>query len=185
MTMSISRRTFIAASAAAAAHVWIPKPVKGYTAAEIGPVRPMAAGISKWDLDTPALCVDLDKLEQNIAKMQRSLAANKLGSRPHAKTHKCAAIAKLQMAAGSLGICTAKLSEAEALAAEGLDRICMTTGNLSKAKIRRAMQLRKRTPQFIQAVDYEPNAHDLDAAAKEAGIVADVVIDVAVGTRSG
>ena len=183
---SASRRTFLAATAATAAHVWIPRPVKGYTAAEIlAPVTPMATGISKWDLDTPALCVDLDKLEQNISRMQRALAANKLGSRPHAKTHKCAAIAVLQMAAGALGICTAKLSEAEALAAQGLDRICMTTGNLAAGKIRRAMQLRKRTPQFIQAVDYEPNAHDLNAAAKEAGIVADVVIDIAVGTRSG
>ena len=183
---SNSRRAFLAASAATAAHVWVPRPVKGYTVAEVmAPVKPMATGISKWDLDTPALCVDLDKLEQNIARMQRSLAANKLGSRPHAKTHKCAPIAKLQMAAGALGICAAKLSEAEALAEQGLDRICMTTGNLSPGKIRRAMQLRKRTPQFIQAVDYEPNAHDLNAAAKEAGVVADVVIDVAVGTRSG
>jgi D-serine deaminase-like pyridoxal phosphate-dependent protein len=159
--------------------------VKGYSAAEIVPVTPMKAGISKWDLDTPALCVDLDRLERNIAKMQRTLAANKIGSRPHAKTHKCAAIAKLQMAAGALGICTAKLSEAEALAAEGLDRICMTTGNLSSAKIRRAMALRKRVPQFIQAVDFDRNARDLNDAAKAAGVVADVVIDVAVGTRSG
>lgn len=183
---SASRRAFLAVSAATAAHVWIPRPVKGYTAEEIlAPVKPMATGISKWDLDTPALCVELDKLEQNIAKMQRSLAANKIGSRPHAKTHKCAPIAKLQMAAGALGICAAKLSEAEALAEQGLDRICMTTGNLSANKIRRAMQLRKRTPQFIQAVDYEPNAHDLNAAAKEAGVTADVVVDMAVGTRSG
>jgi 3-hydroxy-D-aspartate aldolase len=145
----------------------------------------MKTGISKWELDTPALVVDLDKLERNIAKMQRSLAANKLDARPHAKTHKTAAIARLQMAAGAIGICTAKLSEAEALAAEGLDRICMTTANLSKEKIRRAMQLRKRLPGFIQAVDYDQNARDLNDAAKEAGLVADVVIDVAVGTRSG
>jgi 3-hydroxy-D-aspartate aldolase len=183
--MNPSRRTFIAASAATAAHVWIPKPVKGYTLDELGPVTPMKAGISKWDLDTPALCVDLDKLERNIAKMQRSLAANQLGSRPHAKTHKCAAIAKLQMTAGALGICTAKVSEAEALINAGLDKVCMTTGNLSAGKIRRAMALRKKAPQFIQAVDFDHNARDLNDAAKAAGIVADVVIDVAVGTRSG
>ena len=181
-----SRRAFLGASAAAAAHVWIPRPVKGYAAGElIGPVAPMKAGISKWEIDTPALCVDLDRLERNISKMQRSLAANKIGSRPHAKTHKCAAIAKLQMAAGSLGICTAKVSEAEALMNEGLDRVCMTTSNLSPSKIRRAMKLRKKSPQFIQAVDFDQNARDLNDAAKEAGIVADVVIDVAVGTRSG
>ena len=183
--MSPSRRAFIGASAAAAAHVWIPKPVKGYTASELAPVTPMKAGISKWELDTPALCVDLDKLERNIAKMQRSLAAQKLASRPHAKTHKCAAIAKLQMKAGAIGICTAKLSEAEALAASGLDRICMTTSNLSANKIKRAMQLRKKLPNFIQAVDFDQNARDLNDAAKQAGVVADVVIDVAVGTRSG
>ena len=191
--MSTSRRAFIGASAAAAAHVWIPKPVKGYTASAAaaaplrpeGPVTPMKAGISKWDLDTPALCVDLDKLERNIAKMQRSLAANKLGARPHAKTHKCAAIAKLQMTAGALGICTAKISEAEALMREGLDKVCMTTSNLSASKIRQAMKLRKKSPGFIQAVDFDQNARDLNAAAKEAGITADVVIDVAVGTRSG
>jgi D-serine deaminase-like pyridoxal phosphate-dependent protein len=186
--MSTSRRAFIGASAAAAAHVWIPKPVKGYTAAEVmalGPVAPMKAGISKWELDTPALVVDLARLERNIAKMQKALAANKLGARPHAKTHKCAAIAKLQMNAGALGICTAKLSEAEALAAEGLDRICMTTANLATGKIKRAMALRKKVPQFIQAVDFDRNARDLNDAAKAAGIVADVAIDVAVGTRSG
>ena len=139
----------------------------------------------KSELDTPALCVDLDKLERNIAKMQRTANANKIGVRPHAKTHKCAAIAKLQMAAGALGICVAKLSEAEALMPEGLDRVLMTTSNLPPAKIRRAMQLKKRFPGFVQAVDYDQNARDLNDAAKEAGVIADVVIDVAVGTRSG
>jgi 3-hydroxy-D-aspartate aldolase len=183
--MSTSRRTFLGASAAAAAHVWVPQPVKGYTAAEIAPVMPMKPGISKWELDTPALCVDLDRLERNVAKMQKSLVANKLAARPHAKTHKCGAIAKLQMNAGAIGICTAKLSEAEALMNEGLDKICMTTANLSPTKIRRAMKLRKKSAGFIQAVDFDQNARDLNDAAKEAGVVADVVVDVAVGTRSG
>ena len=77
--------------------------------------------MSKWDLDTPALCVDLDKLEQNIATMRRKLAATRVASRPHAKTHKCPAIAKLQLAGGSIGICAAKVSEAEVFAANGID----------------------------------------------------------------
>lgn len=184
--MKTSRRAFVGASAATAAHLWIPKSVKGYTADEVmGPVKPQQSGISKWDLDTPALCVDLDKLQRNIDKMQRACNANKIAVRPHAKTHKCAAIAKLQMAAGAIGICAAKLSEAEALFEAGLDRIMMTTANLPPAKIRRAMQLKKRYPGFVQAVDYDQNARDLNDAAKEAGVVADVVIDVAVGTRTG
>ena len=145
----------------------------------------MKPGVSKWELDTPALCVDLDKMEKNIETMQAALKKSGLPSRPHAKTHKCAAIAKRQLATGSIGICCAKLSEAEAMVAQGVDKILMTTANPSKNKIRRAMALRKAHPEFIQAVDEEQNARDLSAAAKEAGVVADVVIDVAVGTRSG
>jgi D-serine deaminase-like pyridoxal phosphate-dependent protein len=185
---SANRRTFLTATAAGAASLWIPKTVRGYRASEVPTSETgaiMTGGVSKWDLDTPALCVDLDKLERNIAKMQATLTRNGIASRPHAKTHKCAAIAKLQVAAGAIGICTAKLSEAEALSAEGVEKICMTTGNPSAGKIRRAMQLRKRNAHFIQAVDYEPNARDLSEAAREAGVTADVVVDVAVGTRSG
>jgi D-serine deaminase-like pyridoxal phosphate-dependent protein len=184
-----SRRAFLSSAAAASAYFWVPKPVKGYTAAEMrGMVEDsqlVKPGVSKSDLDTPALCVDLDTFEKNIATMQAALKKFGIASRPHAKTHKCAVIAKYQMATGSIGICCAKLSEAEALAANGVDKILMTTGNVPKGKIRRAMKLRKAHPHFIQAVDYGPNARDLDAAAKEARVVADVVIDVAVGGRSG
>jgi D-serine deaminase-like pyridoxal phosphate-dependent protein len=183
-----SRRAFLASSTAVAAQVWVPRPVKGYTTGEVvGRLAGSQAsvGVSKWDLDTPALCVDLDRLESNIKTMQAALKRFGLASRPHAKTHRSADIAKLQLAAGAIGVCCAKLGEAEALMPHGIDRICMTTANWSPSKIRRAMQLRKRSAGFVQAVDDERNARDLSAAAKEAGVVADVVIDVAVGTRSG
>ncbi len=183
-----SRRAFLSAGAMSAAHMWIPRSVNGYTAADLDGPQPegeLRTGVSKWDLDTPALCVDLDTLDANIAKAQATLTKNGITARPHAKTHKCAAIAQRQLTAGAIGICTAKLSEAAVLLSAGIDRICMTTANPSAGKIKRAMQLAKRHPRFIQAVDYAPNARDLDAAAREAGVVADVVIDVAVGTRSG
>ncbi|GAC1452939.1 MAG: DSD1 family PLP-dependent enzyme [Gemmatimonadaceae bacterium] len=172
----------------ASASVWIPKPVKGYKAVEMrlatydGRAKP---GVSKWELDTPALCVDLDRMEKNVAKMQATLKRNGLASRPHAKTHKTGAIAKYQLSTGSIGICCAKLTEAEAMVGAGVDKICMTTANPSVAKIKRAMAIRKNHQNFIQAVDYEQNARDLNDAAKAVGIVADVVIDVAVGGRSG
>jgi D-serine deaminase-like pyridoxal phosphate-dependent protein len=186
--MPVSRRTFLS-SAAGAAFVHVPSTVRGYGAQEVAALaadgRLADKGISKWELDTPALCVDLVRLEGNVDRMQATLRANGMKSRPHAKTHKSADIARLQLRTGSIGICTAKLSEAEALAAEGISPLCMTTSNLSPRKIRRAMQLVKRQPQFTQAVDFEDNARDLDAAAREAGVTAPVVIDVAVGTRSG
>ena len=105
--------------------------------------------------------LDLDKLEANIAKMRTSLAGTGVGIRPHAKTHKSTDIAKLQLAAGAVGICTAKISEAEALFAGGVQKILMTTANLSKSKIQRAMNIRKKNRDFIQAVDYPQNARDL------------------------
>jgi D-serine deaminase-like pyridoxal phosphate-dependent protein len=181
----VSRRNFLMTSGAAT--VWASGTARGYSAAEMR-VKAAAGdltGVSKWDLDTPALCVDLDKLEQNIATMRTSLAAAKVASRPHAKTHKCPAVARLQLAGGSIGICTAKVSEAEVFAANGVEPILMTTSNVSPNKIRRAMAIRKAHRQFIQAVDYPQNALDLNDAAKEAGVSADVVIDVAIGTRSG
>jgi 3-hydroxy-D-aspartate aldolase len=159
--------------------MWIPKRV-GATAAD-----GTAIGASKWELDTPALCVDLDKLDRNIATLRAKLAATGVASRPHAKTHKCPAIGKLQLAGGSIGLCAAKISEAEALFAGGIAPIMMTTCNVSANKIKRAMTLRRQNPSFIQAVDNERNARDLSDAAKSFGLTADVVVDVAVGTRSG
>jgi D-serine deaminase-like pyridoxal phosphate-dependent protein len=183
---SSSRRTFLSLGAAAAtSSVWIPHRVHGYTTVEVASRLEDGVGMSKWDLDTPALCVDLDRLERNIATMQAAAKRFGIATRPHAKTHKSADIAKMQLAAGAIGICTAKLGEAEALMAQGVERICMTTSNLSPAKIRRAMQLRKKSAGFIQATDTEENARQLSSAAREAGVTADVVIDVAVGTRSG
>ncbi len=183
-----SRRALLSATAASAFGLWLPRSAKAYTAQEVRfrlAAGSALTGLSKWDLETPALCVDLDKLETNIAKLEAALQRSRIGSRPHAKTHKCAAIARLQLDAGALGICTAKISEAEALFEEGIDRICLTTSNLSAGKIRRAMNLAKRSPHFIQAVDTKDNARALSDAAREAGVAANIVIDVAIGTRTG
>ena len=184
MTHPLSRRHFLHAAGAGAASVWIPKPVKGYSASEMREQAPggrLEAGISKWDLDTPCLCVDLDRLEGNLDRMQTTVTGNGIASRPHAKTHKCPAIARLQIATGSVGICTAKISEAEVMFEHGVEQILLTTVNVSPRKIRRAMYLRKWCDGFVQAVDTAANARDLSDAAVEAGIVADVTVDVDPG----
>jgi D-serine deaminase-like pyridoxal phosphate-dependent protein len=142
-------------------------------------------GKSKRDLDSPALCVDLDKMEQNIKVVQDRLKSTGVGVRPHAKTHKCPAIAKLQVAAGAVGICTAKLSESEVMLENGIANVLMTGVNISISKVQRAMALRKKHPGFVQAVDNPQNALDLQDAAKAAGVVADVVVDLNVVKRSG
>ena len=144
-------------------------------------------GISKWDLDTPALCVDLDALESNIATMQARLKSFGLATRPHAKTHKCAAIAKLQLAAGAIGICTAKVERGRG--ADGRrhrphlhDDGQPVAGARSGGRWRSA----RRSPEFIHAVDDEPATRaTCRPRPRRPAITADVVIDVAVGTRSG
>ena len=127
MTMPLSRRHFLQAAGAGAA-VWVPMPANGYTSAEVSARASQAGGeltgwgLSMWDLDTPALLVDLDVLEANIATMQRTVGRNGIASRPHAKTHKCPAIARMQLDSGSVGISVAKVSEARR-------RCCSTTGS--------------------------------------------------------
>lgn len=179
---SISRRRFI--QAAGAAGIWTHASASAGSGAETRSTASDATreiGMSKGDLDTPALCVDLDALEANLATMQQTVRRNGIASRPHAKTHKCPAIARLQLASGSVGICVAKVSEAEVMFEHGIDRILMTTTNVTPFKIQRAMMLRKWCPEFIQATDSPANARDLSEAAQAAGVVADVVIDVDPG----
>lgn len=181
---SLSRRRFLQASGAAA--IWVPSSVAGYTASEMREFYAsgeMSVNVSKWELDTPALCVDLDLLEANLDKMAQTMSANGIASRPHAKTHKCPTIAQMQIDRGSVGICTAKVSEAEAMFNNGIDRILNTTGNVTPTKINRAMNLRQQCPGFIQSTDSQANARLLSEAAVAKGIVADVVVDVDPGIR--
>lgn len=180
----LSRRRFLQAGGAAA--VWMPSHVAGYTAAEMHEFYAdgeMSVNVSKWELDTPALCVDLDLLEANLDRMADTMATNGIASRPHAKTHKCPTIAQMQLDRGSVGICTAKVGEAEAMFNNGIDRILNTTGNVTPTKINRAMNLRQRCPGFIQATDSPQNARMLSEAAVAMGIEADVVVDVDPGIK--
>ncbi len=129
-----SRRRFLLSAGGAAAYLWIPRQVKGYTAKEMrvwAAGETTAASVSKWDLDTPALCLDLDKMEKNFAKAHTTLAENGIQPRPHAKTHKCPAIAKLQIADGAVGISTATVSESEAMIDNGVDKVLQTTANVT------------------------------------------------------
>ena len=167
----------------------IPGAVAGYTPAEMRSFfvdGEMQVNVSKWELDTPALCVDLDALEANLDTMQATMLRNGIASRPHAKTHKTPVIAQMQMDRGSVGICAAKVSEAEVMFQHGIGEILMTTTNVTPTKIRRAMMLRQQNSRFIQATDSPRNARDLSAAAEALGLVADVVIDVdSGGHRTG
>ncbi len=177
----LNRRKFIQTGAlAGAAGLWSPS-----LQAQSPDTSSSVIGKSKWDLDSPALCVDLDKMSQNIKTVHTNLQGTGVAVRPHIKTHKCPAIAKMQIAAGAVGVCAAKISESEVMLTNGINDVLMTGVNVTVPKIEKAMALRKKYNGFIQAVDNPQNAQDLQDAAKAAGIIADVVVDIDVIKRSG
>ena len=109
-------------------------------------MRPPNAGLigkrgSLSELMTPALVLDLDAFEQNVSAFQQLINAHELKARPHAKSHKCAEIARRQIDAGSVGISTATLHEAEALAEKGITDILITSPIVGLAKRERLLQL--------------------------------------------
>jgi D-serine deaminase-like pyridoxal phosphate-dependent protein len=95
-------------------------------------------------IDTPALVIDLDAMERNLAAMAAFARDHGVRLRPHAKMHKCAAIARLQMAAGAVGVCVQKTSEAEALADAGIADIYISNEVVDPAKLARVAALARR-----------------------------------------
>jgi D-serine deaminase-like pyridoxal phosphate-dependent protein len=142
--------------------------------AQAQPGDPVAA------IDTPALVIDLDAMERNVAAMAAFAGERGLRLRPHAKTHKSAAIAKLQMAAGAVGVCVQKLSEAEALAERGVPDIYISNEIVDAAKLSRVAALAGRIRLAI-AVDSRTGIDRLAAALKAAGTQMDVFVEIDVG----
>jgi D-serine deaminase-like pyridoxal phosphate-dependent protein len=139
----------------------------------------------KEDIPTPALIVDLDKLESNISKMSAYLKAQGRGFRPHAKTHKCSEIALRCVQAGAVGSCAAKIGEAEVLAARGVKGLLLTTAMVGRHRVERAIRLSSKHPDTIFSVDNAQNVTDLNEAAKAAGKKVRVAVDLAVSSRTG
>lgn len=132
---------------------------------------------------TPAAVLDLDAFDRNVGRMvERALAAG-LALRPHAKSHKCATLAHRQIAAGAVGICCAKLAEAEAMAAAGVGRILVTSPIAGTASATRAARLAADLPDFRIVVDHVDGVAEL-AAAATAPIQVIIDIDVGLG-RTG
>jgi D-serine deaminase-like pyridoxal phosphate-dependent protein len=140
-------------------------------------------GLTKDAIATPALIVDLDAFEANLKKMAEHCAASKRGFRPHAKTHKCPAIAKRQLAAGALGICVATVPELEAMAAAGITGLLLTSPIVEPGKVERVVALAKAGHKLMLAVGHARQAELLAAAAESAGVSLDVLVDVDVGDK--
>jgi D-serine deaminase-like pyridoxal phosphate-dependent protein len=123
------------------------------------------------DLDTPAVVIDLDIVESNIRRAQEKLASHGFANRPHIKTHKIPALAKMQMEAGAVGITCQKLGEVEVMADAGVaDDILLTYNVLGEAKAERLIALIRRLKRMAVVVDNEVVARGLSEAGKKHGV---------------
>jgi D-serine deaminase-like pyridoxal phosphate-dependent protein len=142
-----------------------------------------AAGEHTSALDTPAVLVDLTLAERNIECLLQHFRGGGVTVRPHLKTVKSSRFARLLLGAGAVGVCVAKLSEAEVMAAAGIDDILITTELAGAPKLARAAALLAAHPTIRLVVDSAAGADALDAALAAAGSKADVLLDLDVGQR--
>ena len=140
----------------------------------------LAEPTSLADLRTPALLVDLDAVDANIAAMQRVLAGSPVHLRPHFKNHCCVDLSQQQMAAGAIGISVARLRHAELLASHGIRSILMTAGIADAAEAERAAALAAKI-ELLLPMDCPEMIAVLASAAVARGIRLDVVIEIDLG----
>lgn len=152
--------------------------------AKLGPNRALIGVTGGRDrLSTPALLIDLDRMERNIAVMAEHLAAAGHQLRPVAKIHKSVEIARRQVAAGALGVCCATLAEAETMVDGGIPGVLLFSSVASGVKIERLAELNARAEGFMVAVDDARNAEQLATAAARTGKRLKVLVDYEVGGR--
>jgi len=132
------------------------------------------------DLETPAVLVDLDILERNIARMAERARACSVRLRPHAKTHKIPEIGRMQLAAGATGLSLAKTSEAEVFAEAGFEDVFIAYPVVGEEKGRRLLALSDRVRLAVGA-DSEEGARSLGKVFHAAGRSLDVLLKVDSG----
>lgn len=134
----------------------------------------------KSQIDTPALLIDQDAMESNIALMAGYFEKFPAGLRPHFKTHKSPILAHKQLDAGAIGITCAKLTEAEVLVHAGIKDILIANQIVGPSKTMRLACL-ARHANLLVAVDNEKNIRELSSAAEGAGSMLRVLVEVNVG----
>jgi D-serine deaminase-like pyridoxal phosphate-dependent protein len=135
---------------------------------------PAAVGDRLEDVDTPALILDLDAFEKNLLTLKESVKG-RVRVRPHAKTHKCPEVAKRQIAAGAIGMCCQKVSEAEAMVDDGVADVLVSNEVVGTKKLERLAALSRRAKVGV-CVDNAENVAQLRGDL-------DVYIELEVGMR--
>ncbi len=138
---------------------------------------------SREQLDTPALIIDLDRLEANIQAMADHTRAVGQRLRPHTKTHKSVEIARRQVAAGAVGVCCATLGEAEVMGRAGIPGVHITSPVVRPHRIARLIALNAVAENLSVVADHPDNLAALAEAAAAAGQTLQIMVDIDVGSR--
>ena len=134
------------------------------------------------DLDTPAVTIRLDIMEDNIRRVQQHLDRHGIANRPHIKTHKIPALGKLQMQAGAVGITCQKLGEVEVFTDAGVaDDVLLTFNILGRQKTERLMALARRLRRLAVVLDNEVVARTLSEAGRQHGVDVRFLIECDTG----
>ena len=137
-------------------------------------------GSEKYAINTPALLIDLEKMEFNIARMAHFFKDREANLRPHMKTHKTPVIAHKQIEAGAIGITCQKLSEAEVMVEAGIKDILIANEVVGANKIKRLVNLARYT-RIKVAVDNSSNVADISEAAEDKGVRVGILVEVNIG----
>lgn len=132
------------------------------------------------EIETPALLVDLDRMEANLERMAAFFRSTPAKLRPHFKNHKCLALADRQLKAGAIGITCATLREAESLVQHGIRSILLANEVVDPVKFKHVVEL-ARQADIMVCVDDEKVASDMARAGRNAGVRLSVLVDVDVG----
>ncbi len=140
-------------------------------------------GLTREDLPTPSMVLDIDLFEKNLNHMASHCKANNLNFRGHVKIHKSIDIAKRQVALGSIGVTVATEAEAELMSGSGVKGVLLTRQAAGKEKTNRMVALAKRDTTFHMIVDDIVMAESLDAAAGAARAKVNVIVDINAGLK--
>jgi len=156
------------------------------TAAEIddlvvGLDVPARVGMPLAEVVTPALVIDLDAFEHNVAVLRERAERAGVRLRAHSKTHKSVDIARYQIErGGACGICCQKLSEAEVMVAGGIDDVLISNQVVDPAKVERLAVLARRA-RLLVCVDDADNVDSLSAAAVRHGSTIECLVEIDCG----
>lgn len=141
---------------------------------------------NKYDLETPCLVIDYDILENSLTKVQSLADIKGKKLRPHVKTHKCTTLAKKQIEHGAVGICAAKISEAEVLAKAGIKGILLTGSFASNSKMNKVIEILSISPSFMITVDNMETIDTINTLLQKNNQTLNVLLDIDTGlNRTG